>query len=255
MSVCAQKVRITMAEKGLEAQEFHLNLRAGDQQDPEYLRLNPKSYVPTLVNGDDVVTESNVICAYLDEVFPDPALMPADPMGRARVRYWMRQTDERIHTACVVLSNTIAFRHQWLSRPPEELAETIRKTPDFEIRERRRDIVENGANSFRFKAAVMAYRALTSEMQEALAKVRWLADDQFTLCDIALFPYINRAAELQLALFWEDLPDVARWYAGMCDRASIQSAVRDYDEPTYLELMKKTGTEHADLVRSTLHSE
>ena len=150
-----------MAEKGLKAQEFHLNLRAGDQQDPEYLRLNPKSYVPTLVNGEDVVTESNVICAYLDEVFPDPALMPADPMGRARVRYWMRQTDERIHTACVVLSNTIAFRHQWLSRPPEELAETIRKTPDFEIRERRRDIIENGANSFRFKAAVMAYRALT----------------------------------------------------------------------------------------------
>lgn len=254
MSVCAQKVRIVLAEKGLEAEEFHLNLRAGDQQSAAYRKLNPKSYVPTLVNGDDVVTESNVICTYLDEVFKDPPLMPPDPMGRARARIWMRQTDEKIHSACVVLSNTIAFRHQWLSRPKEELEETIRNTPDFEIRERRRDIIENGVDSFRFKSAVMAYQSLAEEMNDALKNSEWLTGASFTLADVALFPYINRASELQLSLFWEEFPELARWHIAASKRKSVVRAVKGYDEPAYLDLMKKTGLEHIDLVRSAMET-
>ena len=50
------------------------------------------------------------------------------------MRRWTRQPDERIHVACGVISNSIAFRHQWLSRPAEELAETIANTPDYETR-------------------------------------------------------------------------------------------------------------------------
>ena len=255
MSVCAQKVRIVLAEKGLNAKETHLNLRAGDQQDPGYMKLNPKSYVPTLVNENDVVIESNVICAYLDEVFQEPPLMPSDPLGRAKARIWMRQTDERIHTACVVLSNTIAFRHQWLARPEEELRETIRKTPDFEIRERRRDIIENGTSSVRFKSAAMAYSSLAKEMDEALATSHWLAGDEITLADIALYPYINRVAELQLSFFWEHLPNLARWYDESSNRASIVQAIKQYDDPDYLKLMKSTGQDHVDVVRSTIASE
>jgi glutathione S-transferase len=47
MSVCAQKVRLCLAEKQLAYEEKHLNLRAGDQKRPEYLALNPNGYVPT----------------------------------------------------------------------------------------------------------------------------------------------------------------------------------------------------------------
>ena len=48
MSVCAQKVRLCLAEKGLAYEARHLNLRAGDQQQVDYLKLNPKGVVPTL---------------------------------------------------------------------------------------------------------------------------------------------------------------------------------------------------------------
>jgi glutathione S-transferase len=55
MSVCAQKVRLCLAEKQLAYEDRHLNLRAGDQKRPEYLALNPNGYVPTLVHDDFVL--------------------------------------------------------------------------------------------------------------------------------------------------------------------------------------------------------
>ncbi len=57
MSVCAQKVRLCLAEKDLAYEAKHLNLREGDQKRPEYLALNPNGYVPTLVHDDFVVCE------------------------------------------------------------------------------------------------------------------------------------------------------------------------------------------------------
>ena len=54
MSTCSQKVRMALAEKGLEWTSHHLNLRAADQQKPDYLALNPNGVVPTITDGDDV---------------------------------------------------------------------------------------------------------------------------------------------------------------------------------------------------------
>jgi glutathione S-transferase len=59
-SVCAQKVRIALQEKGEVATEHLLTLR-GDQNDPAYLKLNPNGVVPTLVHEGNVITESSLI--------------------------------------------------------------------------------------------------------------------------------------------------------------------------------------------------
>ena len=73
--------------------------------------------VPTLIDGETVVPESNVINEYLDERFPDPPLKPADPFGRARMRLWTKQLDEGVHDAGIaVLSFGVAFRHQYISK-------------------------------------------------------------------------------------------------------------------------------------------
>jgi maleylacetoacetate isomerase len=58
----------------------------GEQTLPEYRSVNPLGLVPALVHGDRVIAQSVAICEYLDEVFPEPALLPADAPGRARVR-------------------------------------------------------------------------------------------------------------------------------------------------------------------------
>jgi glutathione S-transferase len=99
MSCCAQKVRLCLSEKGLEWESRHLNLRAGEHQQDWYLKLNPRAVVPTLVDGDIVVPESNVINEYLDDRFPRRPLRPADALGLARMRLWTKQLDEGVHDA------------------------------------------------------------------------------------------------------------------------------------------------------------
>src|SRR3954454_24751643 len=59
MSLCAQKVRICLAEKGLEWENRHLALRSGEHQKEWYRKLNRRAVVPTLIDVDNVITESN----------------------------------------------------------------------------------------------------------------------------------------------------------------------------------------------------
>src|SRR5262249_36014973 len=86
-SVCAQKVRIQLEEKGLPWTSRLMTLR-GDQFAPEYLKLNPNGVVPTLVHDGEPVIESSVILYYLEECFPQPSLMPRAPRGRMVVRLY-----------------------------------------------------------------------------------------------------------------------------------------------------------------------
>ncbi|OZI19573.1 maleylacetoacetate isomerase [Bordetella genomosp. 9] len=87
-SSAAYRVRIALNLKGLpyEYIPVHLIKDGGQQLKPEYTRLNPQALVPTLVDGDAVLTQSMAIIEYLDETHPQPALLPDTPVARARVR-------------------------------------------------------------------------------------------------------------------------------------------------------------------------
>ena len=76
-SVCAQKVRIVLAEKNVPWTNHHLSLARGEQLTPEFKKMNPRGVVPVLVHDGNVIVESSVICSYLDEVFPNPPLTPS----------------------------------------------------------------------------------------------------------------------------------------------------------------------------------
>ncbi|MCP4327417.1 MAG: maleylacetoacetate isomerase [Alphaproteobacteria bacterium] len=80
------RVRIALRLKGLEDDPIFVNLRDGDQFEPGYLPLNPQQQVPTLDDGGVVITQSLAILEYLEEAYPEPALLPATPDERARVR-------------------------------------------------------------------------------------------------------------------------------------------------------------------------
>ena len=83
-SVCCQKVRITLVEKGLAWKARHVDLFKTEQYDPEYLKLNPKGVVPTLVHNGTAIIESTLICEYIDDTFPDPPLVRGS-VGSTRV--------------------------------------------------------------------------------------------------------------------------------------------------------------------------
>ena len=85
-SSASYRVRIALNLKGLSYRSVPVALLDNAQQAPEYLEKNPQGLIPALLDGDQLITQSLAICEYLDEVYPAPALLPADALGRARVR-------------------------------------------------------------------------------------------------------------------------------------------------------------------------
>ncbi len=243
MSSCAQKVRLTLAEKGLEWESRHLNLRAGEHQQDWYVKLNPRAVVPTLIDGDIVVPESNVINEYLDERFPDPPLKPADAFGRAKMRLWTKQLDEGVHDAGIaVLSFALAFRHQYMSRGDagKDMLESI---PDPIKRERRRDVIEKGLDSPFFRNAIARLLVLYRDMDDTLSRHAWLAGDRYSIADAAFTPYVVRLDHLDVMGLLDRAPRVAGWYDRIKARPSFQDAIVRWENAGYLELMKRQGRE------------
>ena len=85
-SAAAWRVRIALALKGVTVETFPVNLRRGEQRAASYLAVNPQGLVPALETPDGVLTQSIAIVEWLDETYPDPALLPTSPYDRARVR-------------------------------------------------------------------------------------------------------------------------------------------------------------------------
>jgi len=80
------RVRIALNLKGLQREDVYLHLEKGDQFAADYKALNPQMVVPTLIDGDVKLFQSLAILEYLDEKYPEPPLLPADPAARAWVR-------------------------------------------------------------------------------------------------------------------------------------------------------------------------
>jgi maleylacetoacetate isomerase len=86
-SSATYRVRVALHLKGLTATEHYIDLDAGDQRTESFLKVNPLGALPALIlPGQAPLTQSLAILEYLDETVPAPPLLPADPLGRARVR-------------------------------------------------------------------------------------------------------------------------------------------------------------------------
>lgn len=88
-SGAAYRVRIGLALKGLDYQTQGHDLRLGEQKSQDYLALNPQGMVPALQVDGVVLTQSPAILEWLEEICPEPPLLPRDPVSRARVRAMM----------------------------------------------------------------------------------------------------------------------------------------------------------------------
>jgi glutathione S-transferase len=216
-STCAQKVRIVLAEKRLRWQEVRLNLRKGEQFEPDYLKLNPKAVVPTLrvveQDQETVVRESSVINEYLDDAFPEVALKPTLAAHRARMRLTVKAFDDEVHPAIGILSYAIFLRHQMNElKSPEELAIHFKKVADPMRRERQMRTHELGLASPTVPQALKNLAKVVAMLDQALSEHAWLAGPQFSLADAAAIPYMVRAQALRLGSLWEERPRVNTWF-------------------------------------------
>src|SRR5215471_13048047 len=85
-SSASYRVRIVANLKGITYDYVSINLMKGESRQPSYEALNPQGRVPALEDNGRLIPQSMAICEYLEETHPKPSILPADPLGRARVR-------------------------------------------------------------------------------------------------------------------------------------------------------------------------
>lgn len=248
-SVCAAKVRFAMAEKGLDWDGEYIDILKGEQFTPEYLALNAKGVVPTLVHDDTVIPDSTVIIEYLDQIAPDHAVHPADPWERAQARYWTKAVDEDLHPACGAVTFVCSHRHTVLKNLGEEgVKKFLASTPPMSVtsdwKSQKDAFTRYGFDAPGAADNVKLYDAYLHKMEKALDGHDWLVGDKFSIADIALTPYVNRLAMMSMRGMWENgrLPNVEAWFARIESLPNFKKCLIDWVPEDLTNDLRENGT-------------
>lgn len=183
-----QKVRIVLAEKDLSFEIVPVDLKAGEQKRPEFLKLNPFGKVPVLIDDEMIVYDSTIINEYLEDEYPHPPLLPSDSSARARVRTFEDYADN----AFIPVTGIIMAE---LRKPEGE-----------------RDAEKLGN-------ARQQVQRMLAVIDGSLAGRQWLAGT-FSLADVAFAPRVVILSGLGVELDPE-WKNVASWAQRLNQRASI----------------------------------
>ncbi|MDP2619552.1 MAG: glutathione S-transferase family protein [Hyphomicrobiales bacterium] len=226
-STCSLKVRICLAEKELDWVDRRLVSKNHDHLSDWYLKLNPNGVVPTLIHDGRPVFESSVIMEYLDEVFPERSLAPADAYDRAQMRSWLAYVDQVTTPAGRYPSfqfGGLLLKFQNMS--DEEFADKTRRRPVKSAFYRKMDKNTGFAGEL-LEEAFRDIRNSAARMDQLLQQNGgpWLLGEQFTLADIAVAPLIDRQEDIGLEYLWEEnCPSVADWLRRIQARPAYKKA-------------------------------
>lgn len=225
-STCSQKVRIALAEKGLEWKSHHLNLRRFEHLEPEFLKLNPAGVVPVLVDRGRVIRESLVINEYLDDAYPAAPLRPGSPLARARMREWTLYIAEEPTWAVKVPSFNKNIRPEIAGKYNGEQLEAIAaRIPNRETAARWLKAAKDGFSQAEVQASLARLASTLDRMEDALADGPWLAGEDYSLADVDMAPFVHRLAALGEDLMIGARVRVADWYARVRARPAFRAAM------------------------------
>jgi glutathione S-transferase len=224
-SSASRRVRLCLEEKNLSWQSHVVDLEKMEHHSPEYLKINPNGVIPTLIHDGRSLYESGTICEYLDEVFPEPPLRPADAYGRAEMRNWIRHVDGLIGNLIIFnwVHGLAKTAQKWSD---EELAARLKKIPSKErqeawIRAARRPYTEEERAAARAKLV-----ELLDRMEKAMDPSGWLVGGRYSIADIAAVPFVKRIEE-EIApgeVTAARHPRVTRWWQAIQARPAFARA-------------------------------
>lgn len=194
-----RRVRIFLAEKGLEIEHHKLDLRSGEHFSTDFLGRNPCATVPCMELDDGtVIHEAASICLYLERLQPEPALLGVDARDQAVVDMWNRRIEqEGLHAVMEAFRNAHpAFENRALTGPHNHA-----QIPELAQRGRER-----------------AGHFLTM-LDERLGASTHVAGETFTVADITTLVGVDFASAVQVAPF-EGYTNIERWHASVSNRAS-----------------------------------
>ena len=250
-SVCCQKVRLVLCEKGLAWESRQVNLFRGEQYGLDCLKLNPQGVVPTLVHDGRPVIESTLICEYLDGIFPEPRLMPAAAYECARMRLWSKAVDETLHEGVTEISFSAMFRERMKNMSEGERQARFSNVGDPKRRDRFVSTYELGVESPFVLWAIAGYERAFKSMDDALAEGgQWLVGGAFSLAETSLMPYLARLEYLALLDVWiEGRPRVRAWWERAKARASFKAAIAEPLTQKERDEMETSGSRIRDRMR------
>jgi glutathione S-transferase len=244
-ATCGLKVRIALHEKAIEYERCILDRDAGDLVTPEYRALNPKGVVPTAEHDGEVLTESTIIMNYIDNAFSGTSLKPDGPYDISRMEVWLKAADENYFPALADITYATSQRaHMWSLYKNEE---AIRLYLDSHIvddgeRERRRNVILEGVEADEARRALAVLARMVDEMEQALSRGRFLADEKYTLADAAITPFILRLHLLGWTEMWTNKhPKVTDWWARICARTSFNEEVEGSFTDEYRQRLMSEG--------------
>jgi glutathione S-transferase len=211
-STCSQKVRLCLAEKGLNWQSVHLNLRQFDQVQPEFLAINPAGLVPVLEDRGTVILESRIINEYLEDAYPDVALLPASARERVRIRTLTRHIDVVVSEAIKLPSFAKNIQPTLQSENRETVLSQIERIPDPAIRARWRMAATGALHPADFEDALVILRDWLDELDDTLARHPWLSGGRIGLADVDAAPFIQRLMRIDMGADVQARPHVLAWF-------------------------------------------
>ena len=214
---------LCLLEKGLAFENRLLDSRQWEHHSPEFRRWSPQGTVSVLVHDERAIMESTVINEYLDGVFPDPPLRPADPFRRAEMRVLTKYVDEFFCPALTVLGahGAASFASK---TDPEEAARRLAAMPDREVRRKWERVFKGGYSDAELGEARGKLARVAERMDAQLADRRpWLLGEDYSLADIKWYSMTPGLARM--------MPDtVTPRIQGWLDRMAARPAVQRFED-------------------------
>ena len=218
------KPMLTLFEKGVAFDSHYLDLLSFDQHKPDYLAVNPLGTIPALTHGDRVLTESTAIMEYVDEAFPGPSLMPADPVDRWRVRWWMKFMDQWLGPSFSMIGWSVFIGPSVRQRDPAELDAAIERIPLPERRLAWRKAISGSFSPEEMGESKRRVALGIGLLEEALGQREWLGSDGYSLADINGFNLAYALPLSQPHLSGDVLtPNIMRWLRSIYARPATKA--------------------------------
>jgi glutathione S-transferase len=198
-STYTRSVRLALAEKGVAHQLVEIDVLGGAHKQPPHSNKHPFGKVPAFEHDGNTFYEASAILRYVDEVFPEPALLPDTPLARAKVNQVMSIVDSYGYVPCV----TNLFI-------PRVLVPSLGGETDFEK-------VENG----KAPAALFA-----KELDRLLGGAEYFGGTSLSLADLHAFPVIAYlVATPEGKAIFEGVHNLRAWFARLVKRPSVRAVM------------------------------
>lgn len=198
-----RRVRMFLAEKGIDIDRVELNIVTGDNLTPEFLAINPRGLLPTLVLDDgQVLDESIAICRYFEALQPEPNLFGTTALEMAMIEQWQRRIE---------LTGMMAVGMVFRNSAPHFANHVV--AGDVPAIAQLPALVEQGT---------LLAQHFFRRLNDHLAHQPYVAGDRFTLADITGFITLDFSKWVKL-FPGEDMPHLFAWYSRIKERPSARA--------------------------------